>query len=577
MVMEPNPGRKARRASWLLVAAMTLCLTAIPALAGAATGAATQVSQRKARLEQLSQAYRKAWFQLSQNRQKLEELRQETARALKSNAAVVMFRSLADLIPKMMEAPSGLGLVQDLLQQALFDTEAKPKQQRQIDGLALQNLESRQELGARYQEMVRALKAPLERFDDDQPPFPHAKQVWRQPDGKPDDKLERITRRLRVINWLAYELIQLHDREIEQLVQARMQVEAQIRSLQAEAPEQPTQAGAPGVAPAMGELLRNANFSQGLQGWTIAGHGYGSRKQAQKVLGPTAQSAGVRMGACGGTRSIYQKVAVSGLNLVFRGRVRVEKWSTFDQGTPGGWVALGFSFQDASGHTLHSVHYYLNPYNPHTAKPRVTWHQLKPALPVPTGWMKVKANLADIAAKLHLKPGRVSQVVVFATTFGTHEDEVLTVADFAGLSLVGTGRPSMAAAAAAPASQPPNPAAASPAMPGWVDKVTGALAKVKGSNRFLVLTFGTKIVQFASDPKRPELVMDVPAQRMTPAERRRFEQSYPGFHRVDYQGGYSYQVNFHSARAAAAAARHVAAEIWRSPPGFQPDIQTGRF
>lgn len=420
---------------WMLAAALALALSA-PILAWPAPEPSPQAV---ARLQRLSRTYRQAWMQLSQNRRQLEDLRQETAEAIRSNMGVVMLRSLADLLPKMMEAPSALGLLQDLLTQALLDTEAKPKQRRQMNGLVMQNLETRQELGARYQEMVQALKAPLERFDDDQPPFRHAKSVWAQPDNKPDDRLERITRRLRVINWMAYELVRLHDQEMERLIQARMQVQAQLRALKAQAP--PGAAAPPaGPAPSApmpvgGELVANASFSQGLKGWTVGGGGYRGARRPKKSLGPILQGKSVRMGACGGTRSISQNIPVTSLNLSFQARMRVQRWSTFDNGTAGGWAALGYAFLDAKGQSLHTVEYYLNPLAPHKAGPRLTWAQIKPALPVPTPWFTVRADLAKVAASLHVDPRQVRRVKIFAIAFGTHEDEVLTVVDFGGFSL----------------------------------------------------------------------------------------------------------------------------------------------
>lgn len=334
------------------------------------------------------------------------------------------------------------------------------------------------------------------------------------------------------------------------------------RRRQPEAPE------APAEKPAGRGLLRNPDFSSGLAGWTVAGGGYGGSPRARKVLGPKPGEGEVRLGACGGTRTIYQKVPVDGLDLAFSGAVRVERWSTYGGGRPGGWVSVGFSFLDAQGQVLQSVHNYLNPKAPHQDKPRVHWRRLEGALPAPTKWRGVWADVADSAARLGVDPGRVEGVMVFATVFGTHEDGVPTVADFSSLSLA-QNRPT--------AAPEPRPVAAEEPPAPWVEELAQALPGLVGTERFLVLEFGPRLLQFAGDPRLPEVVMDVPAGPMTPGERARFEREFPGFHRVDYAGGYSYQLNYSNPREAARAARRVAGQVWRLAPGSAPRVEEGIF
>ncbi len=156
---------------------------------------------------------------------------------------------------------------------------------------------------------------------------------------------------------------------------------------------------------------------------------------------------------------------------------------------------------------------------------------------------------------------------------GKRTSWVLVAALALGLTVV----PLLAYAAAPTQSQGPAPAASAAPEQAWVEELTGYLAKIGRGNRFMVVSFGNKVVQYASDPKLPELVMDVPAQAMTPAERTRFERNYPGFHRVDYKGGYSYQVNFKTPGDAARAARRLTAEVWRLPPGQNPKFKGGHF
>jgi len=182
--------------------------------------------------------------------------------------------------------------------------------------------------------------------------------------------------------------------------------------------------------------VENGDFSQGLKGWTIKSHGYGSSPDSQaEIFGPDYSNGFLRIGACGGYHSITQEISVSNLNIKFSARFRVQRWSTF-WGQNGGWTAIALSYLDKDNNSLGTVYYYLNPYSTSENRPGIYWVKLGTGLPVPTDWINVKANLGEVARKLlDINPSNVFKIRITAVVFGTHEDGTYTIADFDDFSL----------------------------------------------------------------------------------------------------------------------------------------------
>ncbi|MCP2520233.1 carboxypeptidase regulatory-like domain-containing protein, partial [SCandidatus Aminicenantes bacterium Aminicenantia_JdfR_composite] len=177
--------------------------------------------------------------------------------------------------------------------------------------------------------------------------------------------------------------------------------------------------------------LINGNFSQGLKGWTIKSHGYGSSPDSRaEIFGPDYSNGFLRIGVCGGYHSASQEIAVSNLDIKFNAKLRVQRWSTF-WGQNGGWAAVALTYLNKSNNSIGIIYYYLNPYSTSENRPGIYWVKLGTGLPVPTDWINVNVNLGEVARKLlDINPNNVTKIRITAVVFGTHEDGTYTIADF---------------------------------------------------------------------------------------------------------------------------------------------------
>lgn len=216
-------------------------------------------------LKKISRAYKHDWNQLGKSKKEVETLRHKATRTILSNVGVVMFKGLANVIQKFFDTPSPDGLLQDILQEMLFDTESEPKEKEMIQFWTKRNFLRRKNLRKTYRLLERVLRAPLERFDDDRGSFPYTEELWKEPDGKPDSYLKQITRRLNVIVYISMELSTQTGQAMEGLVKDRREVEEKIDQLHKELE-------APDISET-GELVVNGTFNQTLESWKIGGGG----------------------------------------------------------------------------------------------------------------------------------------------------------------------------------------------------------------------------------------------------------------------------------------------------------------
>lgn len=378
-------------------------------------------------LEKISRAYKHDWIQLGKSKTEIDKLQLKAQRSIISNVGVVMFKGLANVIQKFFDTPSPSGLLQDLLQEALFDTEAKPKEREEIQIWTKRNFLRRKKLRKIYNLLERVLKTPLERFDDDRAPFPYTENIWKKSDGKSDPYLERITRRLNVIVQITGELSKKLEEERQNLVEERLQVEAHIKQLET--------GMVLSLHPETGELVTNGSFNNGLASWEAGGGGYSGKPAAQKTIGPVVEEGRARLSVYGGTSSLSQIIPVPHPDLKFNAVFQVIQWSTFDKGSSGGWAAVGISFQDEAGTSLATTMYYLNPHAPSESRKGVRWVRFEPATPVPTRLFRVECDVEAEAGFHQLDISRITALKVSAMIFGTHEDQVMTICDFDEFSL----------------------------------------------------------------------------------------------------------------------------------------------
>jgi hypothetical protein len=179
----------------------------------------------------------------------------------------------------------------------------------------------------------------------------------------------------------------------------------------------------------------NGDFSYDMDGWTLAESGYGGGPTPQATLPADCDSGCLKLGVSGGTRSAYQDIDVTDLNMHFRARYRIDKWSTFG-GQDGGWAGVAVQFMDSSRTTLGTVYYYVNPYGTSRSTSTVQWIKQGEGRPTPSDWIDVDMDLKGAATDhFALDPSKVASVRLVAIAFGTHEDQTFTEACFDDFAL----------------------------------------------------------------------------------------------------------------------------------------------
>ena len=188
-----------------------------------------------------------------------------------------------------------------------------------------------------------------------------------------------------------------------------------------------------------GYYVINGDFSQGLEGWEESRDGYGTSGGADPTwwTPPETNSGCLRLAVYGGTQSVYQVVSLDSARQEFQARFRVEEWSTYRSGRPGGWAAVAVSFLDRGGNSMATTYFYLNPLGPAEDRPGLIWKRLSPARPLPTPWIPVRDRVDRMAADHGISPNRVKALRIAAIAFGTHEDRRPTVVCFDDFQLSG--------------------------------------------------------------------------------------------------------------------------------------------
>jgi len=196
-------------------------------------------SGTRAHLERLSQAYRTAYFQLQETKQELVELRYRCTMDQLNNWAKTMINQLPGMVEYMVGLPGASDLIGDLCTELIVG-DMPPKARYGIKMLAQKHAQRRERLSNLSNALLRAMELPLNRFDDDRGALAHAQEVWKEGDGKPDDNLELVTRRLNVLRFLSDKLIKEVEEEMQSLVADRREVVTalgQIRTAEASKPD----------------------------------------------------------------------------------------------------------------------------------------------------------------------------------------------------------------------------------------------------------------------------------------------------------------------------------------------------
>ena len=187
--------------------------------------------------------------------------------------------------------------------------------------------------------------------------------------------------------------------------------------------------------------IRNGGFVHGTGGWKIGQYGYQGSPRPHGVIQPEIGAGCLRLGVFGGTQYAVQTVNIPNADLTVKARFKVEQWSTYQNGRPGGWAAVGVSFLNQNHQSLATTFYYITPHSTFNDKPGVKWVKLGSGTPTPTGWLNVDSSLSREILNHGLNTKQVTQIKIGAYVFGTHEDKTKTVACFDDFSLTGSTQP----------------------------------------------------------------------------------------------------------------------------------------
>ncbi|MBN2354435.1 MAG: hypothetical protein JXD23_17825 [Spirochaetales bacterium] len=176
-------------------------------------------------------------------KQELVEIRYKAQTLRDDNAARVFVKGGIDMAAAVT-APSGLGGAYELLvdvfnnlttEESLWNATVHRRKvpvdswKNEVAGLKTHN----KRLAQLCNVLIYALKADLRRFDDDLPALPAAEAFWRRPDGKDDDDIELITRKLTVIKGLAGVIINDMEAEVKRAAAQRKRIQAERQAITA--------------------------------------------------------------------------------------------------------------------------------------------------------------------------------------------------------------------------------------------------------------------------------------------------------------------------------------------------------
>lgn len=193
-----------------------------------------EVQEKLLLLKKILNTYNYDRNQLGNRKTEVEMLRHKAGKAILSNVGVVMFSKMADVIRKFFSTPGPDGLLQDLLQELLFEMEPEQEEKDLIQFWMKRNFLRRKGLRKNYKLLENVLRAPLARFDVGRESFPNTEEVWKGSDGGSDSYLKHNTRRLRVIVHISKELLKQIEKNMGELEIDRNEVENEIDRIRSE-------------------------------------------------------------------------------------------------------------------------------------------------------------------------------------------------------------------------------------------------------------------------------------------------------------------------------------------------------
>ncbi|MGE4293536.1 MAG: hypothetical protein AB7E32_15170 [Desulfovibrio sp.] len=224
-----------------------LCMVALPA-----SGVSLNPDGDKEsaiRLRKVADELRTAHDQLQAMRDEVENVRHVSTVNFQNNAYKVFMKGIVDVYGRV-SAPGGwvdavslaLETVQNLwVDPGLYGSmlrEPNSPERARLSGFKADALQTSGRLKRYLGDLGTIMSAPLSRFDDDQQPLRSAKAWWRYPgDGKTDDEIELVTRKLNVVKNLSEKLVGAMDKELASLREQRRTVLEVAATLEEQAPK----------------------------------------------------------------------------------------------------------------------------------------------------------------------------------------------------------------------------------------------------------------------------------------------------------------------------------------------------
>lgn len=223
------------------------CLSVLPALGVSSNPPADKEAAQ--RLRKAADELRTAHDKLQAMRDEVENVRHVSTVNFQNNAYKVFMKGIVDVYGRVT-APGGwvdgVNLAIETVQNLWVDPgfygsmlrEPNSAERARLSGMNAGALLASGRIKRYLGDLGEIMRAPLTRFDDDQPPMRSAKAWWRYPgDGTADNEIELVTRKLHVVKNLSDKLVMMMDGELASLREQRKTLLEVAAKLEEEAPK----------------------------------------------------------------------------------------------------------------------------------------------------------------------------------------------------------------------------------------------------------------------------------------------------------------------------------------------------
>lgn len=174
---------------------------------------------------------------LQESRDQVEKLRHKATITFQDNAYRIYMKGVLDIYDKVSGPGAAFNEALSMSIEIYKNIYWEPKLwQERNEKVAFKKMHDNAlrrsgKIKRMFGDLAVILKAPLERFDDDQYPLRSAKYWWRVPDGKKDDNVELITRKMFIIKNLSELVVKQMDWELKEIRQEKQQLLAKIAEM----------------------------------------------------------------------------------------------------------------------------------------------------------------------------------------------------------------------------------------------------------------------------------------------------------------------------------------------------------